>query len=649
MAIVDPKILAQTAGISLTGNPYATNIAPVDISPLIKMQELEIRKQDALRAEQEFAIRQQNLAQQMDFRERQEERISRTQELQNSITIRDELTGLNFLPADRDIRDKYLAPVAEVAKTDPVKASHMLNSALAEPEFHQAINRYKEVEKELQSVRNMRPDISINYGKYEEDLKQAAIEGKPAPNILDYEYYDVRTPLQARLNTFGYKATPSAVTEYISAYYDSDVVRKQLEMQGRDPQAEKQQFISEYVPAMSSMKQYMEPEPKTSNSRTSPAPGKTSSGYDIRNVGAGASGKSHLNQEQLAAISEDMGKGNYTSAIRSLVNYIPTNQDFIEAIIPDIGTNFTLTASTSPSADTAAFGNETKEYLSKPENVNKLKNKRLREVERRVYLVGDLPDELEESGTVYMQLHDPNILLEERVYTPNIENLSVKGRKIVGAIYNAISGESGVETSNIAVKNAGSDLIQSVYDSTYGYSTEGLTKPLTDMTISEVREFQRGQIKRTAAQGVADGQGTSAVGAFQFLGSTLDELIPKTEGVDMNSKFDEETQTKLLVQYLYDRGLQEVLDGKESLSTFMSRVVSSWEGLQKGERGAQTTFKLMEAIQKILDEEDEGETPRTLSPWEQRTLEQITPAPTTEVDTTMTKEEAASLIDQYSK
>lgn len=92
---------------------------------------------------------------------------------------------------------------------------------------------------------------------------------------------------------------------------------------------------------------------------------------------------------------------------------------------------------------------------------------------------------------------------------------------------------------------------------------------LTNMTIAEVQEFQRGMVAR--------GHASSAVGKYQFIQSTLGEMVAQTPGIDRNTQFTPEVQDRLATQLLERRAnLGGFLSGDIETSDFMNNVAGIW-------------------------------------------------------------------------
>jgi hypothetical protein len=95
---------------------------------------------------------------------------------------------------------------------------------------------------------------------------------------------------------------------------------------------------------------------------------------------------------------------------------------------------------------------------------------------------------------------------------------------------------------------------------------------LTNMTIAEVMEMQKGMIDK--------GHLSSAVGKYQMIRSTLGEQAKKS-GLDVNSvKFDQKTQDLLAGQLVDQSGY-----GKKDSATVMKNLAGTWASLPKDMSG----------------------------------------------------------------
>jgi peptidoglycan hydrolase-like protein with peptidoglycan-binding domain len=106
----------------------------------------------------------------------------------------------------------------------------------------------------------------------------------------------------------------------------------------------------------------------------------------------------------------------------------------------------------------------------------------------------------------------------------------------------------------------------------YNVILGGGTAPLTNMTIAQVFELQR--------QMINSGKESSAVGRYQYIGSTLREMV-KAMGLDANTtKFDEKTQDAIAIADMRRRcGLDAWLGGKLSDEEFLNNLSRVWASI----------------------------------------------------------------------
>jgi muramidase (phage lysozyme) len=94
--------------------------------------------------------------------------------------------------------------------------------------------------------------------------------------------------------------------------------------------------------------------------------------------------------------------------------------------------------------------------------------------------------------------------------------------------------------------------------------------PLTDMTVGQVLEFQRGMLKR--------GHESTAVGKYQIIRKTLEGLIQRGV-VSLNDKFDQSTQDKAALGLLDVRKRQDFLTKKIDAETYANNLAKEWASL----------------------------------------------------------------------
>ncbi len=109
------------------------------------------------------------------------------------------------------------------------------------------------------------------------------------------------------------------------------------------------------------------------------------------------------------------------------------------------------------------------------------------------------------------------------------------------------------------------------YNAYYGNATNS-DEHFTSMTIQQVIEWQ--------ADYVAGGSPSSAVGKYQMMQETLNEMVNK-HGVDPNALFDEAMQDELAINLLEKRGLSKYLSGELSPEQFAAKLAMEWAALPK--------------------------------------------------------------------
>jgi hypothetical protein len=102
----------------------------------------------------------------------------------------------------------------------------------------------------------------------------------------------------------------------------------------------------------------------------------------------------------------------------------------------------------------------------------------------------------------------------------------------------------------------------------YNILVGGSVEPnLTNMTVAEVLEYQRGMLAR--------GHESTAVGKYQIIRNTLSDLV-KSGAVNPNEKFSQLTQDRLAIALLNRRGYQRYLQGELTADQFANRVAQEW-------------------------------------------------------------------------
>jgi len=123
--------------------------------------------------------------------------------------------------------------------------------------------------------------------------------------------------------------------------------------------------------------------------------------------------------------------------------------------------------------------------------------------------------------------------------------------------------------------------LKSSYDVTYNYGRDVMPeKPLSEMTLAEVKQFQQKQIEATRGKipGRPKNEGTGAVGRYQITSGTLDDL-KKQMGLKDTDIFSKELQDKMAIQLLKNRGLEKYLSGEITPTEFQNRISRTWASI----------------------------------------------------------------------
>ena len=159
----------------------------------------------------------------------------------------------------------------------------------------------------------------------------------------------------------------------------------------------------------------------------------------------------------------------------------------------------------------------------------------------------------------------------------------------------------GEGTSDIQSQQRG---FASGYDVVYGYGQYVKPeKPISEMTVGEVKQFQKRQIRATTGKIPGTNKGTGAVGKYQITQTTLQGLQNELRFSDQQ-KFSPKFQELLALKLLERRGLKKYLSGKMSMRDFQNNLAREWASIGTYETGksayGQATGTSSSDIQKIL-------------------------------------------------
>lgn len=110
----------------------------------------------------------------------------------------------------------------------------------------------------------------------------------------------------------------------------------------------------------------------------------------------------------------------------------------------------------------------------------------------------------------------------------------------------------------------------------YNVAWGGKEGNFTDMTLDQVMNWQANKLKQ--------GSPSSAVGRYQFLKGTLEDLKKKT-GLKGDEPFNEELQDRLAIELLKRRGYDKFKQGELSTDEFMVNLAKEWASLPKDRSG----------------------------------------------------------------
>lgn len=119
------------------------------------------------------------------------------------------------------------------------------------------------------------------------------------------------------------------------------------------------------------------------------------------------------------------------------------------------------------------------------------------------------------------------------------------------------------------------------YGSTFKKYLGGFSRKdedITKMTINQVVQYQKDYIAHQRGLGIKKEHRSAAVGAYQML---YPDEAARALGIDLNSKFDQETQDKLAEYYLNMAGQQDYLSGKITAEQYNDGLAGQFASIKK--------------------------------------------------------------------
>jgi conjugal transfer mating pair stabilization protein TraG len=131
-------------------------------------------------------------------------------------------------------------------------------------------------------------------------------------------------------------------------------------------------------------------------------------------------------------------------------------------------------------------------------------------------------------------------------------------------------------------KSARKEGVDSAYDITYSYgkfTPEKLpsgknVQPISTLTIGEIKQVQALMLKKQAGRNLP----SSAVGRYQFISTTLNELAQKA-GMSDDIIFSPDTQDKLAIQKLKGRGYDKWISNQIGDDAFQTALAKEWASI----------------------------------------------------------------------
>ena len=141
----------------------------------------------------------------------------------------------------------------------------------------------------------------------------------------------------------------------------------------------------------------------------------------------------------------------------------------------------------------------------------------------------------------------------------------------------------GEGTSDAAAQKHG---LASNYDITYSYGKYNPTdsKPLSEMTIGEVKQLQQQMIANEIKAGIDPKDASGAVGKYQLIAKTL-KLQQKILGLSNDTKFDAATQELFGLSLLEKRGFSKWSDGTITDHDFQKDLAREWASVADPDTG----------------------------------------------------------------
>lgn len=173
------------------------------------------------------------------------------------------------------------------------------------------------------------------------------------------------------------------------------------------------------------------------------------------------------------------------------------------------------------------------------------------------------------------------------------------------------------EAEGTTDERAAQENFASGYDLPFGYGRYlQPSKPISQMTFQELRDFQKRQVNATKGTFDNTNRGTSAVGRYQFIGPTLENLKNRL-GYKDTDVFSPEVQDRLFDALMEEQGLQELSAGLITPEEFQEKLSSQFAsipkpgtetGTYKGQGTGVTSDRVSAVLSSMQDPSGRGDT-----------------------------------------
>lgn len=190
-----------------------------------------------------------------------------------------------------------------------------------------------------------------------------------------------------------------------------------------------------------------------------------------------------------------------------------------------------------------------------------------------------------------------------------------KSTQAAQRLLDLIAKGEGATPANLKRQRSG----QTPYDMIYGFGQYGEPpQPLSQMTIGQVMAFQQQLIRATQGKVPGTNKGTSAVGKYQFISTTLASAM-KATGLSPADKFNAENQEKMGMHLLQTAGGMTDFAKTGNKANFQDRLAHVWASVRnqhgKGVYAGQTGSTTMDSTSSLMDEIKAGHATGTLGTY----------------------------------